>query len=65
VERLEVECLSCGDHRVVVPEEGRRLDAGDCPRCGYVGWAPTASLTERTRRLLRELPLFDRHLKPA
>lgn len=65
VERIEVECLSCGKQRTVTQVEGRRLDARDCPRCGYVGWARVATLTERTRHALRELPIFDRHLKPA
>ena len=33
-----------------------------CHRCGYVGWAPTAALTETTRRTLRERPLPRRPL---
>ena len=31
-------------------------DAGDCPRCQYVGWAYSSELTERTRKLFRDLP---------
>jgi hypothetical protein len=27
----------------------------ECPRCGYVGWAPTADVDERTRVLLRDV----------
>jgi hypothetical protein len=35
----------------------------ECPRCGYLGWAPAASLDERTRRLLRERPPYARRLR--
>ena len=45
-----VECLSCGLQRLVT------VEAGECPRCGYVGWAPTASVTEELRRELRDVP---------
>jgi hypothetical protein len=31
-----------------------------CPRCEYVGWAYANDLSERTRRLLRDLPLERR-----
>ncbi|HEY6015543.1 MAG TPA: hypothetical protein VIU44_03505 [Gaiellaceae bacterium] len=40
-----------------------RIHLGDCcPRCGYVGWAPTDELTETTRRALRDRPLVRRRL---
>ena len=51
-----VECLRCGDARAVGARPGRRLETGECARCGYVGWAPVATLTESTRRSLRSLP---------
>jgi len=38
------------------------LDIGACPRCGYVGWAPSASLSEDDRRVLREIPVSLRPL---
>jgi hypothetical protein len=34
----------------------------ECPRCGYLGWAESRSLTETVRRLLRERPLEHRRL---
>ncbi len=51
-----VECLNCGKTRRVgdVP--------GECPRCGYVGWADAESLTETLRRSLRERPPERRKL---
>ena len=58
-----VECLNCGEtrskqrdllHRVVVDDS--------CDRCGYLGWAETGELDEKTRRLLRERPIFRRRL---
>jgi hypothetical protein len=62
MERLrQVECLSCGYRRAAraaVPRSA--LD--ECPRCLYVGWASTAELSERTRRLLRERPVDRRRL---
>jgi hypothetical protein len=52
----QVECLSCGHRRSVRADEHRSaLD--ECPRCRYVGWASSADLSERARRLLRERPL--------
>jgi hypothetical protein len=50
-----VECLCCGEQRVVV-RSGRLEAPGECGRCGYLGWARSDSLTEETRRLLRERP---------
>jgi hypothetical protein len=32
----------------------------ECERCGYVGWADTASLTEALRRALRERTVDQR-----
>jgi hypothetical protein len=50
----KVECLSCGHQRVVED------DPGECPRCGYVGWAPTDDLNETLRRRLRHRPVSSR-----
>jgi hypothetical protein len=56
-----VECLGCGYRRAI--RDGERCSALDeCPRCHYVGWASSAELSERTRRLLRERPLERRRL---
>jgi hypothetical protein len=41
----------------------RHLDPGECPKCGYVGWAPVADLTEVARRMLRDRPLERRSLR--
>ena len=57
-----VECLSCG-YRRSVREAERHSGLGECPRCAYVGWASSAELSERTRRLLRERPVEHRHLR--
>lgn len=38
------------------------MQVGECPRCGYLGWAPTASLNERARGALRNLPVQARRL---
>jgi hypothetical protein len=64
METHSVECLRCGDQREV-GLRGHRPTAGECPRCGYLGWAPTEDLTETTRRVIRERPLEVRRLRPV
>jgi ribosomal protein S27AE len=63
VKPFRVECLSCGARRIVAG--GRHGDAGECHRCGYVGWASSEELTADARRLLRERPLERRRLRIA
>jgi hypothetical protein len=60
VESLTVECLRCGHERAFTPGPRRHEEAGSCPRCHYVGWAYSSDLSEKTRRLFRELPLERR-----
>jgi hypothetical protein len=60
VESLAVECLRCGQSRSFTPGPRRNEESGSCPRCGYVGWAFSTDLSERTRRLFRDLPLERR-----
>jgi ribosomal protein S27AE len=62
---VRIECLRCGDVRVVQPESHHRLDTGECGRCRYVGWAASAELDERIRGRLRTRPLERRRLHPA
>ena len=60
VESITVECLQCGQPRTFAPGPRHDEQAGDCPRCGYVGWAYSTDLSERTRKLLRDLPVERR-----
>jgi hypothetical protein len=61
METLRVECLGCGQARTCLADaRGHHLDPGECPRCGYLGWAPSVALTEPARRRLRERPLDRR-----
>ena len=55
-----LECLRCGHTRSFTPGKRRHEEAGACPRCEYVGWAFSTDLTEKTRRLFRDLPLEQR-----
>jgi Zn ribbon nucleic-acid-binding protein len=55
-----VECLRCGEARELPPWLPHGEPAGECPRCGYVGWAYSNDLTERTRKLFRDLPVERR-----
>jgi Zn ribbon nucleic-acid-binding protein len=63
VDRVTVECLGCGERRRV-DDDGSGLEAGECARCGYVGWATPADLSELVRRALREFPPERRRLRP-
>jgi hypothetical protein len=64
MESLVVECLRCGSHRQAEASPLRKVDP-ECPRCGYVGWAPVEDLTETERRALRARPLERRRLRLA
>jgi DNA-directed RNA polymerase subunit RPC12/RpoP len=64
MESLVVECLRCGSHRQAEHSPSRTANP-ECPRCGYVGWAPVDDLTERDRRALRARPLERRRLRIA
>jgi hypothetical protein len=58
----QAECLQCG-HRRAVRRDEPRTALDECPRCRYVGWASSAELSERTRRLLRDRPVQGRRLR--
>lgn len=64
MESLVVECLRCGSHREAGASPLRNANP-ECPRCGYVGWAPVSDLTERDRRALRARPVERRRLRIA
>jgi predicted nucleic acid-binding Zn-ribbon protein len=50
---MRFQCLCCGAVRIV-SDCGRRVDAGECPQCGYVGWTRTAEISEPTRQAVSE-----------
>jgi hypothetical protein len=62
VKRLTIECLCCGQRRVVLQGRPGSIDEGECERCGYLGWAPAAALSERARTILRLRPPEQRRL---
>ena len=64
MERVTVECLSCGERREVTCERGRQVRPGECERCGYVGWANSSDMSELLRRVIRERPVERRRLRP-
>ena len=59
---MTIECLRCGQARKLASAT-HHLECDECPRCGYLGWAPSLELTEPTRRLLRERPVESRRLR--
>jgi hypothetical protein len=62
---MQVECLRCGEERFLDAPSRRRLDGGECPRCKYVGWAPSEKLDETLRRRVRMRPLEQRYIYSA
>ena len=64
MEPLVVECLRCGSHRATRTAPLRQANQ-ECPRCGYVGWAPVNDLTDQERRALQGRPLERRRLRLA
>ena len=64
MEPLTVECLGCGTVRKYTQSFEHDAEP-ECPRCGYLGWAPVESLTERDRRTLRVRPPERRRLRVA
>ena len=50
----QIECLCCGAQRVMLER-----DAGDCPRCHYLGWTYSEDLDGWTQRLIANRGLGD------
>jgi hypothetical protein len=65
VDTVLIECLRCGDVRQVPAHDDGHVDAGECKRCDYVGWASVADLTEKLRRRLRDRPPERRRVYAA
>ena len=59
MESVTIECLRCGQTRSFARSH-RSREAGECRRCGYVGWAFSEELSESSRQLLRDVPLERR-----
>ncbi|HEY6583880.1 MAG TPA: hypothetical protein VIZ29_03435 [Gaiellaceae bacterium] len=47
----------------MVAGENQHVDAGECQRCGYVGWASSEDLTQSARRQLQDRPVVRRRLR--
>ena len=62
MESFVVECLRCGTSRIARRDVFKHFDSPECPRCGYLGWAPMLELTEADRRGLRERPVEERRV---
>jgi Zn ribbon nucleic-acid-binding protein len=60
--KQRIECLKCGRPRALA-RTWHRVEGDECPRCGYLGWAPSDELTETTRRALRERSVEARRLR--
>jgi len=65
MESLKVECLRCGTTRQQAPISLAGHTELECPRCGYLGWAPVQALTESDRRAFRRRPPERRRLRIA
>jgi phage FluMu protein Com len=49
-EPTQIECLACGDVRVVTGLATH--ETGECPRCRYLGWTYSDELDGTTRRAI-------------
>ena len=49
-EATQIECLACGATRIVTGLGS--AEAGECPRCGYLGWTYSDELDSSTRRMI-------------
>jgi len=59
----QAECLRCGEIRPLERTAWHHDEPGECPRCGYLGWAPPSELSEPVRRQLRMRPPESRRLQ--
>jgi Zn ribbon nucleic-acid-binding protein len=48
-----VECLRCGESHRLHGGGLRYVQQGECPRCGYLGWAVPGEVTDVARLELR------------
>jgi hypothetical protein len=66
-EKHAVECLRCGRFRTIERNRNQRLEPGECPQCGYLGWALMADLSDPVRCTLPEPArvLRFRRLRPV
>jgi Zn ribbon nucleic-acid-binding protein len=64
MDRVLIECLGCGERRRADRDASGQIAGGECSRCGYVGWAAPADLSELVRRALRDFPPERRRLRP-
>jgi hypothetical protein len=60
MDAVAVECLRCGTTRLARRTVWNRFESPECPRCGYLGWAPVLELSEVERRRLRDRPVEER-----
>ena len=58
----DVECLSCGTVRLARFGGERTGEQGECPECGYLGWATPGALSEGERRIILMRPPERRRL---
>jgi predicted nucleic acid-binding Zn-ribbon protein len=45
VTTIPVDCLRCGKRHHLLRTHHSTMDEGECPRCGYLGWAPVPERT--------------------
>jgi hypothetical protein len=55
----QIECLACGAVRVVLGTSSE--ETGECPRCGYLGWAYAEDLDWATEKAI----MNGAHARPA
>jgi hypothetical protein len=54
---LDVECLRCGERHRLEHVAWQHVQESECPRCGYLGWAPAEDGKVTPLRPLEPRPL--------
>ena len=54
MDTLAVECLQCGTTRVAKRDRFNHFEAPECPKCGYLGWAPVLEVKKTEPRVSHE-----------
>lgn len=65
MDSLVVECLACRASRVASRDVFKRFAEPECPRCGYLGWAPLLEPAGPERDDSREPQPRERTLTPV
>jgi hypothetical protein len=65
VTSIPVDCLRCGKRHHLLRTHHSTIDEGECPRCGYLGWAPAPSSNVARRAASQIRPRISGDPRPS